>query len=60
MTFLKKKILCSLRLYFLSLASVPLQGLMLLAHKEVVQPLVGDKTQVLKPLTLTLGKQESK
>lgn len=45
----KKQKLCGLPLYFLRL-----QGLMLLAHKEVVWLLVGDKTQVLQLLTLTL------
>lgn len=45
----KKKIPCGLPLYFLRLL-----GLMLLAHKEVVWLLVGDKTQVLQLLTLAL------
>lgn len=43
------------------LASVPLQGTMLLAHKEVARLLVGGKTEVLKQLLLiTHSEHENK
>lgn len=48
----EKKTLCGLpqSLYFLPLASVRLQGLMLLANKEVVRLSIGDEAQFLKGL----------